>query len=105
MSWKYQKNYKQAGKCDNQKQLKDILETDMVSNTEGFTDDSPISPMTSAPVKKQRARKSLCLFTNILDVKKKTAACWVGYAKSKRKEIKYRNTPRALKKAKQELKS
>ena len=36
-------------------------------------------------------------FTNILDVKKKTANCWVGDAKSKRKAIKYGNTPRGLK--------
>ena len=43
----------------------------MVSTPEIFTNDSPISPMTSTPVKKPRARKSLCLFTNILDVKKK----------------------------------
>ena len=43
----------------------------MVSTPEGFTDDSPISPMTPTPVKKQRAQKSLRLFTNILDVKKK----------------------------------
>ena len=45
----------------------------MVSTPEGFTDDSPIYPMKSTPVKKPRARKSLCMFTNILDVKKKTA--------------------------------
>ena len=29
--------------------------------------------MTSTPAKKPSARKSLCLFTNILDVKPKTA--------------------------------
>ena len=45
----------------------------MVSNPEGFTNDSPISPMISKTVKKPSARKSLCLFTNILDAKKKTA--------------------------------
>ena len=69
----------------------------MVYTTEGFTDDSPISPMKSIPVKKPRARKSLCLFTNILDVKKKTATCRVGAAKYKRKAIKYGTTPWALK--------
>ena len=42
----------------------------MVSTPEVFANDSPISPMTSTPVKKQSSRKSLCLFTNILDVKK-----------------------------------
>ena len=40
----------------------------MVSTTEGFTNYSPISPMTSTPVKKPRAQKSLCLFTIISDV-------------------------------------
>ena len=53
--------------------------------------------MTSSPVKKTSARKSLCMFTNILDVKKKTAYCRVGSAKSRRKEIKYVNRPYALK--------
>ena len=64
----------------------------MVSTPELFTNDSPISPMTTTIVKKPRARKSLCLFTNILDVKK-TATCRVGSAKSKRKAIKYGTTP------------
>ena len=43
----------------------------MVSNTEGFTDTSLRSPMNPTPVRKLSARKSLCLFTNILYVKKK----------------------------------
>ena len=45
----------------------------MVSTNEGFTNDSTISPMKSTPVKKPSAGKLLCLFTNILDLKKKTA--------------------------------
>ena len=60
----------------------------MVSTPEGFTNNSPISPMISTPVKKPSARKSLCLFTNILYVKKKTAIRRVGAAKSKRESIK-----------------
>ena len=64
------KLYKQAGKCDDQKKFKDILEDDMVSTPEGFTDDIPISPMTPTPFKKPLAQKSLCLFTNNLDIKK-----------------------------------
>ena len=60
--------YRQAGKCDNQKQFKDILEADMVSTPEVFTHNSTISSRTSSPFNKPRARKSLCLFTNILDV-------------------------------------
>ena len=35
------KIYKQAVKCDNQQQFKDILEAVMVSTPGGFTDDSP----------------------------------------------------------------
>ena len=42
----------------------------MVSTTEVFTNDSPISTMTSTPVKKLNAQKLLCLFTNNFDVKK-----------------------------------
>ena len=67
------KLYKQAGKCDDQQQFKDILEADMGSTPKGFTDNSPISPMKPTAVKKPSAQKSLCMFTNILDVNKKTA--------------------------------
>ena len=42
----------------------------MVSTPEGFTDKCPISPMTSTPNKKPSAQKSLCLFTDIFEVKK-----------------------------------
>ena len=64
----------------------------MVSTPEGFTDNSPISPRTSSPVKKSSARKSLCMFTNVLDVKK-TAFHQVGADKSKPKANKFGNTP------------
>ena len=67
------KLYKHAGKCDDQQKFKDILGTSVVSNPEGLTYNSPISPMTSTPVNKPSARKSLCLFTNIFYVKNKTA--------------------------------
>ena len=39
--------YKQAGKCDDQQQLKDIFEDVMVSTPVVSTDNSPISPMTT----------------------------------------------------------
>ena len=90
------KLYKQAGNFDDQQKFKDILGGAMVSTPEGLTNDSPISPMTSTLVKKPYAQKSLCLFTNILDVKK-TATCKVGAAKYERKAIKYINTPWELK--------
>ena len=64
--------YQHVGKYYDQKNLKGIIDADMVSTPEGFTDKIPNVPMTSTPVKKPSARKSLYLFTNILDVKKKT---------------------------------
>ena len=69
----------------------------MVSTTECFTNNSPISPMTPTPVNKPSDSKSLCIFTKILDVKKKTAICQVGADKLKRKAIKYGTTPWELK--------
>ena len=69
----------------------------MVYNPEGFTNNSPIYPMTPTPVKKPTARKSLCIFTNILDVKNKTATRRVGTAKYKHKAVKSGSTPSALK--------
>ena len=67
-------SYKQAVKCDDQQQFKHILEANMVSTPEIFTDNSPIYPMTSTTVKKLSAQKSQCMFTKVLDVKK-TACC------------------------------
>ena len=43
----------------------------MVSTPEGFIDNSPISPMNPTTVNKPSARKSLCMFTNVLDANKK----------------------------------
>ena len=63
----------------------------MVSTSEVFTDNSPISNRTSEPVKKPTTQKSLFMFTNILDVKK-TACRQVGAAESKCKAIKFGNT-------------
>ena len=88
--------YKQAGNCDDQQQFKDILESVLVSTPEIFIDNSPISPMISTPVKKPRARKSLCMFSNVLYVKK-NACRRVRAAKSKRKAIKFGNTPWSFK--------
>ena len=88
---------KKSGKYDNQQQFKDILEADMVSSPEGFTNNSPIYPRTPSSFKKPSAKTSLCMFTNVLVVKK-TAYCRVGAAKSKHKAIKFGNTPWALEK-------
>ena len=67
------KLYKHAGKCDDQQKFKDIFEAAMVSTTEGFANNSTRYLMTPTQVKKASAKKSLCLFTNILEVKNKTA--------------------------------
>ena len=66
------KLYQHAGKCENHQQFKYIIEAAMVSTTELFSNNSAISPTTPTSVKKLSARKSLCLFTNMFDVKKKT---------------------------------
>ena len=80
--------YQHAGKCDDQQKLKDIIDSDMVSTTEGVTDNSPNVTMTSKPAKKTSASKSLCLFTNILYVELKTAKRRIVDAKSKHRAMK-----------------
>ena len=65
------KIYQHEGNCDDQQNLKDIIDAAILSTPEGVTDNSPNVHMTSTPVKKPSARKSLCLFTNILDVQPK----------------------------------
>ena len=80
------KLYKQAGQCDYQQQFKDIIEVAMFYTPGGVTDKSHISPITSTLIKKRSAQKPLCLFTNILEVNKKTAYHRVGSDKYKRKE-------------------
>ena len=60
----------------------------MVSTPKRFTYERPRYPMTPTPVKKQSTRKLWCLFTNILDVKNKTAIRPFGAAKLKCKAIK-----------------
>ena len=82
------KIYQHAIKCDDQQNLKDILEAALLSTPEGFTDNSPNVHMISTPVKKSNARKSLCLFTNILDVQPKTAKHRFIAEKSRRKSMK-----------------
>ena len=67
------KIYQYAGKCNDKKNLKDIIDAAIISTPEGVTDNSPNVHMTSTPVKKPSVSKSLCLFTNILDVQPKTA--------------------------------
>ena len=84
--------YEHAGKCYDQQNLKDIIYAAILSTLEVVTDNSPNVRLTSSPVNKPSARKSLCLFTNIFDVQPKTAKyCFVA-AKSRRKAIKVCNS-------------
>ena len=80
-----------AGKCDNQQNLKDIIEAALLSTPEGVKYNSPNVHLTSSPVKKPSARKSMCLFTNILAVKPITAKRRFVAAKSRRKSMKVCN--------------
>ena len=64
----------------------------MVYTPEDVTDDNTSLPITSSLVKQSSARKLLCLFTNILDVKKKTAKHRFGAAKLKCRSMKVGNS-------------
>ena len=86
------KIYQHTGKCDDQQNLKDIIDAAILSTPEGVADNSPNIHMASKPVKKPIARKLLCLFTNILDVKPTTAKRLFVAAKSKRKSMKLCNS-------------
>ena len=84
----HKKIYQNPGKCDDQQNLKDFIDAAMVSTPEGVTDNSPNVLLTSTPVKKPSARKSLCLFTKILNVKPRTEKCCIVAAKSKLRVMK-----------------
>ena len=60
----------------------------MVSTTDEVTYNSHNGPMTSTLVKKPSAGKSLCSFTNIFDVKPKTANRRIVAKKSKYRAMK-----------------
>ena len=63
--------YQHAGKCGDQQNLQDVIDAAMMSTPEVGTDKIPNLSMKSTPVKKPSARKSLCLFANIINVLKK----------------------------------
>ena len=60
----------------------------MVSTPELVTDNKTNVTMKSTPVKKPSVRKSLCLFTNILDVRSKTAKRRIVAEKYKCRDVK-----------------
>ena len=82
------KIYQHAGKCDDEQNLNDVLEAGIISTPEGVKYNSPNVPMLSTPAKKPSARKSMCLFTNTLDVKPTT---------SKRRFVAAKSSPRSMK--------
>ena len=81
------KLYTYYGKCNDKLQFIEILEASMVSTTDRFTDNSTVSPGPTMILRKCSEIKSLRLFTEVLDFKKKTYVCRVGADKSKRKAI------------------
>ena len=97
--------YQHSGKCDDQQNLKDIIYAAILSTPEGVTDNSPNVHLTSSPAKKPSARKSLCLFTNILAVKHTTAKRRFVAAKYRRKSTKVCNNLWTKKQTKGILKS
>ena len=84
--------YQHAVNFDDQQNLKDILEAALLSTPKGFIDNSHNVYMPSTPVKKLSARKSLCLFTNILHAKPTTEKLRFIAAKSRRKSMKVFNS-------------
>ena len=73
MSGNINKLYTYAGNFDNQLQFKDIIEDSIVSTPDRFTKNSPMSYGPPMIVINTSARKLIYLFTEVLDVKKKTA--------------------------------
>ena len=74
-------------KCDNQQQYKYFLEVDLVSTPEGITENSRVSIRTSVTLNNHIAIKSLHQFSEVLDVKQKSAVRKFGSDKSNRKSI------------------
>ena len=53
------KIYQHSGKCDDQQNLKDIIDSAILSTPEGFTDNSPNVHMTLTPVVSTVSSRSL----------------------------------------------
>ena len=70
---KYQESMQIYWKCGDEQQYKSVIEASMVSTPEKFTNNSTMSPRPSVTVRNPSARKSLRIFTEVLDVKNKTS--------------------------------
>ena len=73
--------YQHAGKCDDQQNLKGILDAAMVSNIEEVTDDSPSLPMNQKNHRNQVLGNHCVFSPKYLMLKNKTAKRRVGAAK------------------------
>ena len=78
---------KNSGKLDNQQQYKSIIEAAMVSTSEWFYVNSPMSPSHSVIVKKSTAIKSIPWFPEAFDINHKTDVLRLCAAKWDIKEI------------------
>ena len=81
------KLYKSTVKYDDQQQYKAILEEEIVSTPEWFTDNIPMAPGPYVTIKNPSSSKSLRQFFEVLDTKQNTAVHRLGADKSKRKTI------------------
>ena len=73
------KIYQHAGKYDDQQNLKYILESSLLSTTEGVTDNSPNVHMASKPVKNQ-VLGNHCVYSQtywMLNLKHKNVVMWL----------------------------
>ena len=85
--WKNNKKlYKFYGKCDDQDQYT-FFEASLVSFPEGLTNNITMPIRPSVPVKNPSVIKSLCQFSEVLEVKLKTNVCRLGNSKSNNKSI------------------
>ena len=85
------KLYQTTRKYANQHHCKAILEAAMISTPEGCINNSSMTPNQYLSTKKPSARKSLCQFSEILDVKHKTTISRSVATKENLKEIKTGN--------------
>ena len=68
--WKTSRSYtKNALKCEDQQEYKAMIEAALFSTPEECINNSPMTPNPSVYTKNSSARKSICQFTETLDVK------------------------------------
>ena len=78
MSENIKKLYNSSGRFDAKQQYKAIIEEAMVSSPEVFTDNSPMLPGPSVPIKNPSALKSLHKFLEALYVRQNISVHRLG---------------------------